>query len=86
MCGNEGSVRIEPADNGLIIRTYSPGGKDKPGVHKDMIATSPEHAMKLVRPHLSKMRKLTTEGAKLGGKKAAKSKNAKNKAAAKKRV
>ncbi len=88
MCGGEGSVRIEPADNGLIIRTYTPGGKDKPGSHKDMIATSAEHAMKLMKPHLSKLhgRKLTVDGPKLGSKKVGNPKRGKNKASAKKRA
>jgi len=57
MCGGEGSVRIEPAENGFTIDSYTPGAEGKPGNHRKMIASSPEHAVSLLRPHLAKIGK-----------------------------
>jgi len=57
MCGGEGSVRIEPAENGFTIDAYTPGAEGKPGNHRKMIASSPEHAVSLLRPHLAKIGK-----------------------------
>lgn len=57
MCGGEGSVRIEPAENGFTIDSYTPGELGKPGSHRKMIASSPEHAVTLLRPHLAKIGK-----------------------------
>lgn len=57
MCGGEGSVRIDPAENGFTIDTYTLGGEGKPGSHRKMIASSPEHAVSLLRPHLAKIGK-----------------------------
>jgi hypothetical protein len=62
MCGDEGSVRIEPADNGFMVNAYTPGGEGKPGKHRRMVATSPEHAMRLAMPHLRKVGKKGRKG------------------------
>lgn len=74
MCGGEGSVRIEPADNGYIVHAYTPGKGDKPGRHHDLVASDHGHAMRLAAPHVKSMKKrgghdkLTVEGAHLGSK------------------
>lgn len=57
MCGGEGSLRIEPAENGFTIEAYTPGGMDRPGRHKRHVATSPEQALKIAAPHLKNMAK-----------------------------
>lgn len=57
MCGGEGSLRIEPAENGFTIEAYTPGGPDRPGKHKRHVATSPEQALKIAAPHLKGMAK-----------------------------
>ena len=91
MCGGEGSLRIEPADNGYIVHAYTPGKGEKPGVHHDLIASDHGHALRLAAPHVKAMgkrkgkEKLTVEGAYLGGKAKGKSKRGQKKASARKK-
>lgn len=56
MCGGEGSIRIEPAENGFTIEAYVPGGKDKPGRHKRMVATTEDGALAAAGKHLRSMK------------------------------
>lgn len=79
MCGGEGHVRIEPAENGLVIEHYEPGGDHGPGKHRKMIASSPEHAMAVLKPHLAKIGKKK-------GRRSAKMKAPKQKRSARKRA
>jgi hypothetical protein len=62
MCGGEGRVSIESADNGFLIDAYTPGGEGRPGKHRRVVATSPEHAMRLAMPHLRKVGKKAKRG------------------------
>jgi hypothetical protein len=57
MCGGEGSLRIEPAENGFTIEAYTPGGMDRPGKHKRHVATTAEQAVKIAHTHLKSMGK-----------------------------
>lgn len=57
MCGGEGSLRIEPTENGFVIDAYTPGSDEpgkayRPGQHRRLIATTHEQALKLSAPHL----------------------------------
>lgn len=80
MCGGESSIRIEPAENGLVIEHYVPGGEHGPGKHRKMIASSPEHAMAVLKPHLAKI------GKKKGRKEAKLKSASKRKATSRKRA
>lgn len=64
MCGGDGSIRIEPAENGFSIDSYTPGNGDKPGRHKKLIASTPQEVAKLLIPHLAKAR---TRGTRVSG-------------------
>lgn len=54
MCGEDSSIRIKRVGNGFTIDAYTPGGKDKPGEHKESVATKPEHVLRAVASHIGK--------------------------------
>lgn len=70
MCG-EGDITIKPAENGIIIDSYVPGGEHGPGKHKRTVVTSKNasHVAKLLGPHLGRLNK--KERGRKGGKKMA---------------
>lgn len=54
MCGEDSTIRIKRVGNGFTIDAYTPGGKDKPGSHKESVATKPEHVLRAVAQHIGK--------------------------------
>lgn len=52
MCGEDSTIRIKRVGNGFTIDAYTPGGKDKPGSHKESVATKPEHVLRAVASHI----------------------------------
>lgn len=61
MCGSDGNIRIEPAENGMTIDAYTPG-KDGPGQHRRLVAANADHALRLLKPHLAKIGKKAGRG------------------------
>jgi hypothetical protein len=56
MCGPEGRISIEPAENGMTIDVYTPSS-DGPGKRRKLIAADAEHAVRMLKPHLVKVGK-----------------------------
>lgn len=56
MCGGEGSIRIEPAENGYTVEAYIPEGKDTPGKHKRLVATTEDGALAAAGKHLRNLK------------------------------
>lgn len=57
MCGEDSTIRVKRVGNGFTIDAYTPGGKDKPGSHRESVATKPEHVLRAVAAHLGKGKK-----------------------------
>lgn len=62
MCGSDGNIRIEPAENGMTIDAYTPGNEGRPGNHRRLVAANADHALKLLKPHLAKIGKKSKRG------------------------